>query len=130
MLCRESLATSRGAATGIPPPPKVGPAKFALIDACAFDDYAPCDQEGFEEQDAPGADYRPTCSTAYAEPTAFAGGDDTAVVRCISPSTGLAYSFCGVYKEGSCHIGVGGTDLLTYEEAYAFCEDFEGDPCR
>ena len=127
------------ATTGPPPPPShwPGASLYALIDACAFDDYYPCDQKGFKELTPPeGSDYRATCSDENAKPSAYAGEYDKAPVRCFSPSTGKAYSRCGIYQDqehGSQYKRynpIPGSEVMTYSEAYAFCENFEGDPCR
>ena len=90
-----------------------------IADVCWETEFVPCDESNnrFDPQAPPNISYTPTCYDNRIE-NVVAIPDPTAkhATRCISASKQIGYGYC--------------TELLTFEEAVAFCRDFRGDPAK
>ena len=93
--------------------------RAALADVCWETEFTPCDESNFRfDPEAPeGISYTPTCFDNRVE-SAVSVSDPTVkhATRCISASTQVGYAYC--------------TELLTFQEAEAFCTNFRGDPAK
>ena len=110
-----SDADQRRAGGDAPTPATV--VRAALADVCWETEFTPCDESNFrfDPQPPAGISYTPTCFDNRVE-SAVSVSDPTVkhATRCISASTQVGYAYC--------------TELLTFEEAEAFCTNFRGDP--
>ena len=92
-------------------------AGFGIADVCWETEFVPCDNSNFrfDPQAPEGISYTPTCFDNRIE-NAVQITDPTVkhATRCISESKQVGYAYC--------------TELLTFEEADAFCTNFQGDP--